>query len=57
MLRLRGQGLPIDNNTSGDLLVEIRIVVPDNPSDEERELFEKLARESSFEPAQRSKRP
>jgi len=57
VLRLRGQGLPIDADRSGDLLVELRIVVPDKPTGEERELFEKLARASSFAPAERTKRP
>jgi curved DNA-binding protein len=32
----------------GDLLAEIRIVVPERLSDDERELFEKLAETSNF---------
>ena len=42
-IRLRGKGLPIDKKTSGDLYAEVRIVVPKKLSDEQRELFEKLA--------------
>jgi curved DNA-binding protein len=48
-LRLRGKGLSREK-TPGDLLAVIRIVVPDRLSGKERELFEQLARESSFRP-------
>ncbi len=48
-LRLRGKGLP-KGKTAGDLLVTIRIVVPDKLTSKERELFEQLARESTFRP-------
>lgn len=57
VLRLRGQGLRIDDDTSGDLLIEIKIVVPDKLGEEERRLFEELAKASSFKPAERTKRP
>ena len=57
VLRLRGQGLPRDAGASGDLLVEVQIVVPADPSDEERELFERLAEVSSFEPDSRKEKP
>ncbi len=50
-LRLRGKGLPLGTGKGfGDLLVSIRIVVPDRLTARERELFEQLARESSFQP-------
>lgn len=42
-LRLRGKGFPLKGGRSGDLLVEFRIVVPETPSDEERDLYEQLA--------------
>jgi curved DNA-binding protein len=48
-LRLRGKGLS-RGRTAGDLLAVIRIVVPDRLTAKERELFEQLARESSFRP-------
>jgi len=43
-LRLRGLGLPRRDDTRGDLIVEIAIVVPRTPSDDERRLYEELAR-------------
>ena len=57
VLRLRGQGLPRDDSSSGDLLVEMQIVVPAEPTAEERELFEQLAKVSSFEPDDRKEKP
>ncbi|HET9225969.1 MAG TPA: DnaJ C-terminal domain-containing protein, partial [Thermoanaerobaculia bacterium] len=47
-IRLRGRGLPQSGGEKGDLLAEIRIVVPETLSERERELFEQLAEESSF---------
>jgi curved DNA-binding protein len=49
-LRLRGKGLPRRRGGPGDLLVKVRIVVPKDLSPRERELFARLARESSFRP-------
>jgi len=49
-LRVRGKGLPKSKGEPGDLMVDIRIVVPKNLSPRERELFESLARDSSFKP-------
>ena len=48
-LRLRGKGLP-RGKTYGDLLAVVRMVVPERLTGKERELFEQLARESSFRP-------
>ena len=48
-LRLRGQGLP-KKSGRGDLLVELMIHVPAQPSDEEREQYEKLGQVSNFDP-------
>jgi curved DNA-binding protein len=47
-IRLRGRGLPQAGGEKGDLLAEIRIMVPEKLSDRERELFESLAEASSF---------
>jgi curved DNA-binding protein len=47
-IRLRGRGLPKKGGEKGDLLAEIRVVVPETLSDRERELFEQLAEASSF---------
>jgi curved DNA-binding protein len=49
-LRLRGKGLPNAKGTPGDLYAEVRIVVPGQVTDEQRRLWEQLARESDFDP-------
>ncbi len=49
-LRLRDKGLPTRAGSIGDLLVTVRIVTPKNPDEKERELWEALAKTSTFEP-------
>ncbi|MCL7969812.1 MAG: J domain-containing protein, partial [marine benthic group bacterium] len=50
-LRLKGHGMPArGRKKAGDLIAELRIVVPDRLSDAEKELFEKLAETSKFNP-------
>ncbi|RCG31611.1 J domain-containing protein [Sphaerisporangium album] len=49
-LRLRGRGLPNPKGAPGDLYAEARIMVPPRLTDEERELFDRLARVSGFNP-------
>lgn len=51
-LRLRGKGLPKRGaaNERGDMLVELRIVVPKELSEQERTLYEQLAEASNFRP-------
>jgi len=45
MLRLRGRGLPkVKGGTAGDQLVKLQIVVPVNPTDPEKKLYEELAK-------------
>jgi curved DNA-binding protein len=45
MLRLRGRGLPkLKGGSAGDQLVKVKIVVPVNPSDSEKKLYEELAK-------------
>jgi curved DNA-binding protein len=51
-LRMRGKGLPRRQDAPGDLLAEVRIVVPKTLTAGERELFEQLSRESPFRPRQ-----
>jgi curved DNA-binding protein len=51
-LRLRGRGLPKQGGGHGDLHAIVRIAVPKHLSDEERDLFEKLAEVSEFDPRQ-----
>ena len=43
VIRLRGQGFPSPGGGKGDLLAEIRIVVPGELSARERQLYEELA--------------
>ncbi len=51
-LRLKGRGLPFrsarEGATHGDLYVELKIVVPETLTEVERDLFEKLKKESKF---------
>ena len=49
-LRVRGRGLPQPGGIRGDLLVTVRIEVPKEAAGRERELWEQLSRESSFNP-------
>lgn len=49
-LRLAAKGYPGENGKRGDQLVEIQIVVPRNPSPQERELYEKLHQIETFNP-------
>lgn len=49
-LRLRGEGMPRSAGAPGDLYAEVRVMVPSTPSERERELFEQLANESTFDP-------
>jgi curved DNA-binding protein len=52
-LRLKGQGLPHPRARPGDLYAEVLIMVPPKPTKAERELFEQLARVSTFDPRKR----
>ena len=52
-LRLRGRGLPNPRGTPGDLFAEARIMVPAKSTEAERELFERLAAVSDFDPRRR----
>jgi curved DNA-binding protein len=54
-LRLRGRGLPAGDGKRGDLYATVEIAVPKELSDEERELFEKLAAVSDFNPRERGR--
>jgi curved DNA-binding protein len=49
-LRLKGKGLPQKSGQSGDLFVELQVMVPKNLSEEEKNLVEKLKNVSSFNP-------
>jgi curved DNA-binding protein len=49
-LRLRGRGMPNPRGAAGDLYAEVRITVPKRLTDAERELWERLAEASTFNP-------
>jgi curved DNA-binding protein len=49
-LRLRGEGMPAPRGTPGDLHAVIKIMVPRQLTDRERELFSELASVSTFDP-------
>ena len=51
-LRLRGRGLPKRGGDSGDLHAIVKIVVPKELSDRERELYQQLAESSGTDPRQ-----
>src|SRR3954447_13844012 len=52
-LRLRGEGMPSDGGAPGDLYASVKIVVPKRLKRQERELFERLAEVSKFDPRRR----
>lgn len=52
-LRLRGQGLPREDGSRGDLYAVLEIEVPAQVSAEEKKLWEKLAQESHWRPGPR----
>jgi curved DNA-binding protein len=49
-LRLRGQGMPALSGSAGDLYAVLAIHVPKKLNEDERELFERLAAVSKFDP-------
>jgi curved DNA-binding protein len=42
--------MPNQRGTAGDLYAEVRIMVPDTLTVDERRLFEEMARVSNFDP-------
>lgn len=49
-IRLRGKGFPETSGGFGDLMAEIRILVPEELSDSDQELYERLSQTSEFKP-------
>ena len=47
-LRVRGKGIPSD--PPGDLLLDLRVVLPAAETPRARELYETMARELAFDP-------
>ncbi|MBX6770366.1 MAG: molecular chaperone DnaJ [Chloroflexi bacterium] len=51
VIRLAGRGVPhLRSSGRGDLLVRVRVVIPQHLTDEQRDLFQKLARTFGHEP-------
>jgi curved DNA-binding protein len=42
--------MPNPKGTAGDLYAEVKIVVPDRPTPHERDLWQRLAHTSGFDP-------
>ena len=55
-LRLRGEGLPTSHGGHGDLYAHVQIAVPERLDDNERELYERLAAKSDFDPREGARR-
>ena len=53
-LRLRGQGLPREDGSRGDLYAILEVVVPTEVGSEERKLWEEWGKKSRWEPRGRS---
>ena len=49
-IRLKGKGYPDGKGDAGDLYAEIKIMVPEELSEREKQLFEELAAISTFKP-------
>ncbi len=49
-MRLKGKGLPKGASDHGDIFLEVVVEFPEKTTDEERELWEKLAEVSDFSP-------
>ena len=50
VLRLRGQGIELEDSTKGDLYVEVAIAIPTNLTDQQKEALRKAARQAGFDP-------
>ena len=49
-IRLKERGYPKPGGGRGDLFVEVRVAVPSELTEQERRLFEELAKVSKFDP-------
>jgi len=49
-LRIKALGLPASDGSPGDLIVIVKIQIPENPGSNEQRLWQELARESNYNP-------
>ena len=49
-IRLKGRGFPNSKGADGDLYAEIKVAIPEELTAQERDLFEELAKVSTFDP-------
>ncbi len=49
-LRLKGKGIPSSATIKGDMLVKIRIMLPESPTEDLAELVEKWAKKNAYDP-------
>lgn len=57
VLRMRGKGIPhLNERGSGDQLVQVNVYIPEKPSAEAKQLFEKLSGEEGVEPKKRGQK-
>lgn len=54
-LRLRGEGMPSPHGPAGDLYAHLQIAVPERLGEQERELYEQLAK-TDFDPREEARR-
>jgi DnaJ-class molecular chaperone len=50
VLRLKGKGVPTASSGHGDMFVKLKIVLPENLSDDFIEFTEKWAKKNSYDP-------
>ena len=55
-IRIKGKGFPSGSAEPGDLYAEVRIVVPESPTDTDREIYESLRDRSDFRPREENER-
>lgn len=49
-LRLKGKGVPNGKGSSGDMMVKLKVMLPDTASDDLNELAEKIAKKNAYDP-------
>lgn len=53
-LRLRAKGIPKRGGESGDIIVELEVMMPDHLTHEEEQLFKEMSKKSQFNPRDKS---